>query len=83
MKAHELIKQLMELPPDEPVCALVWTKAEFDFNDEYDELELTPEGWQKVCDDFYSSLNVLCHTIDESLNNAVLDYAIEKSFDAE
>lgn len=82
MKASELIKQLMELPPDEPVCALVWTKAEFDFTED-DEMELTPEGWQKVCEDFYSSLNVLCHTIDVSINDAVIDYAIEKSFDAE
>lgn len=71
MKVKELIDQLNQLNPDDSVCALVYTKSEFDFDDD-DELVLTDEAWNKLCDEFDQ---VHFREIFQSLADGALDYA--------
>lgn len=51
MQVKHLLEHLSKMDPEEHICALVYDKSQFDFPDE-DELTLTNEGWEKLCDDF-------------------------------
>lgn len=51
MKVRHLMEHLSKMNPDDDICALVYDKTQFDFPDD-DDLTLTKEGWEKLCDDF-------------------------------
>jgi hypothetical protein len=77
MKVSDLIESLQGLDPNESVCAVIWTKAEFDYDND-DEVFLDEEGWDRICKEFYESQNVTTRSIAETLADAVTEYAIEK-----
>jgi hypothetical protein len=51
MQVQTLIKALQKMDPTEEICAAVYTKSNFNYSPE-DEVELTEEAWNKVCQDF-------------------------------
>lgn len=74
MKVKELSEYLSRLDPEAHVCALVYDKAQFDFPDD-DEMVLTNEGWEKLCNDFDEQS---WNDIWQSLHMGALDYAEER-----
>lgn len=51
MKVKDLLNYLSKMDPEDNICALVYDKTQFDFPDD-DDLTLTNEGWEKLCNDF-------------------------------
>lgn len=74
MQIKTLIEALQKMDPEEEVCALVYDKSMFDY-DVDDEVELTTEAWNKICQDFDE---VPFNDIWESISLAVSDEATER-----
>jgi hypothetical protein len=51
MQVKTLIKALLAMDQEQEICAAVYTKSDFDYSPE-DEVKLTEEGWNKICQDF-------------------------------
>lgn len=75
MQVKTLIKALQEMDPEAHICALVYDKSQFDFPED-DEMVLTEEGWQKLCQEFDESVSD--DDIFQSLLMGALDYAEER-----
>ena len=71
MKVKDLIQYLSEMDSEDDICALVYDKRQFDFPDD-DEMILTNEGWEKLCNDFDEQD---FPDIWQSLSMGALDYA--------
>lgn len=71
MKVSELLEDLQKLDPDDEVCALVFAKDAYQF-DEEDGLILTDEGWHNVVEEFQS---MALKDIFSWMSDAVLDHA--------
>lgn len=54
MQVKTLIEALQKMDPEAHVCALVYEKCQFDY-DEDDEVELTNEVWESICNSFDES----------------------------
>lgn len=74
MKVKDLLNYLSDLDPEDHICALVYDKRHFDFPDD-DEMILTKEGWEKLCNDFDEQD---FPDIWQSLSMGALDYAEER-----
>ncbi len=74
MQVKTLIEALQNMNPDEEVCALLYTKQEFDYSPD-DEVELTTDAWNKICQEFDE---MPFADIWESISMAVTDYVKEK-----
>lgn len=74
MKVKDLLNYLSDLDPEDHICALVYDKRQFDFPDD-DEMILTKEGWEKLCNDFDEQD---FPDIWQSLSMGALDYAEER-----
>jgi len=75
MKVKDLIKYLSDMDSEDHICALVYDKRQFDFPDD-DEMILTAEGWEKLCNDFDERG---FDDIWQSLHMGALDYAEENT----
>lgn len=75
MKVQHLLDALSKLAPDEDICALLYTKKDFDFPEE-DDLVLTNEGWEKLCNDFDDTPFLDVYDV---LSNGALFYADERN----
>lgn len=75
MKVKDLIKYLSDMDSEDHICALVYDKRQFDFPDD-DEMILTAEGWEKLCNDFDEQG---FDDIWQSLHMGALDYAEENT----
>lgn len=73
MKVRTLIEALQKMDPEDHICALVYDKMMFDFDGD-DEMVLTNDGWEKVCNEFDE---LPFSDIWESIHDAVLDHADE------
>jgi len=76
MKVNELIKLLSDRNPEEEICALVWTKEHFDFQED-DDLYLPNESWIQTVKDFERATSIFS-SIDEWLSDTVIDYSVIK-----
>lgn len=76
MQVKTLIEALQKMNPEEEICALLYTKQMFDYDPD-DEVELTTEAWNKICQDFDE---VPFKDIWESIAMAVSDEAQDKEF---
>lgn len=74
MQVKTFIEALQKMDPEEEVCVLMYTKDMFDYDPE-DEVELTLESWNKICQDFDE---VPFNDIWESISSTVCDEATEK-----
>lgn len=74
MKVRTLIEALQKMNPEEEICVLLYSKDQFDYDPD-DEVELTTEGWDKICQDFDE---MPFNEIWESIAMAVCDEAQEK-----
>lgn len=74
MKVRTLMEALQKMNPEDEICVLLYTKEMFDYAPE-DEVELTTEAWDKICQDFDE---VPFRDIWESIAAAVCDEAQEK-----
>lgn len=74
MKVKELRSALDGFKDDDDICALVYDKSLFDYNED-DEVELTDEGWSKVVKDFDQTG---FEDVYESIMMAVIDYVTDK-----
>lgn len=75
MQIKTLIEALQKMNPEDEICVLLYSKDMFDY-DADDEVELTTEAWNKICQDFDE---VPFNDIWESLASAVSDEATEKA----
>jgi hypothetical protein len=76
MKVNELMKLLSDRNPEEEICALIWTKEHFDFQED-DDLYLPSESWIQTVKDFEGSTSIFS-SIDEWLSDTVIDYSVIK-----
>ena len=76
MKVSELAKILSYKNPEEEICALIWTKEHFDFQED-DDLYLSDESWSKVVKQFEQTPSIIS-SIDEWLSDSALDYSVIK-----
>lgn len=74
MKVQTLIEALQKMNPEEEICVLLYSKDMFDYDPE-DEVELTTEAWNKICQDFDE---VPFRDIWESLASAVSDETTDR-----
>lgn len=77
MKVQTLIEALQKMNPEEEICVLLYSKDQFDYAED-DEVELTTEAWNKICQDFDE---VPFADIWESISMAVNDEATERAID--
>lgn len=74
MQIKTLIEALNKMDPEEEICVLLYSKDMFDYGAD-DEVELTTEAWNKICQDFDE---VPFQDIWESISMAVSEEATEK-----
>ena len=74
MKVQTLMEALQKMNPEEEICVLLYSKDQFDYDPE-DEVELTTEAWNKICQDFDEAP---FGDIWESLASAVSDEATDR-----
>jgi hypothetical protein len=74
MKVSDLRKLLDDLNGDDDICALVYDKSMFDYEED-DEVELTKEGWYNVVADFDETP---FNDVYESIMMAVVDHAVDR-----
>jgi len=74
MKIRDIIQWLSELDQNADVCALVYTKQEFDYDDD-DDVVLTDEAWAEICQGFDDQP---FGDIVNSISMAVSDLAVDK-----
>jgi hypothetical protein len=74
MQVQTLIEALQKLDKDAEICALIYTKDQFDYDPD-DEVELTTEDWNKLCQEFDETPFA---DIWESIAMGVSDYAKDK-----
>lgn len=74
MKVRTLIEALQKMNPEEEICVLLYSKDQFDYDPD-DEVELTTEGWDKICHEFDE---MPFNDIWESIADAVCGEAQEK-----
>jgi|Laugrefa1bdmlbdn_1035148.scaffolds.fasta_scaffold85497_1 hypothetical protein len=74
MQVQTLIKALQKLNPAEEICAVVYTKSDFDYSAD-DEVELTQEAWEKICQAFDEHPE---NDLWESISLAVSEEAVDK-----
>ena len=78
MKVKDLIKSLSELNPEDEVCALWWEKKYFEYGED-DEVELTSDGWGKVCSEFDDWDNAGTN-LTQWISEAVTEHAVARDY---
>jgi hypothetical protein len=71
MKVSKAIEMLSRYSPEQEVCILWWDKPQFE---NYDGLELTDAGWEKICKEFDEWENA-GNDVNQWIMDAGLDYA--------
>lgn len=73
MQVKDLIEVLQKMDPESHICALVYDKTIFDYDDSYD-VKLTEEAWVQLCNEFDE---MPFNDIWESIAQAVCEVAVE------
>jgi len=71
MKVSTLLEKLNQLSPDENVCAILLDKSMYEYQEDED-LVLTEEAWEKVCNDFDEAPFA---NLFEFVHESVMDYS--------
>lgn len=79
MQVKTLIEALQKMDPESHICALIYDKKMFDY-DEDDDVMLTDAAWEKLCGEFDEQP---FSDIWESIADGVSEYAEERPFEEE